>query len=257
MADQRGIGKVALVTGASGEIGAAIAEALGREGVSVVVHYHRDRSQALKVARSIRLSGSETIALQADVAKESEVVRLVARTYNRFGRIDFLVNNAGINRDNLIPFLPPADWDSVLATNLRGAFLCTREVLGNREYRRMAHRRFGRIVNVTSVVGVIGNAGQANYAAAKAGLIGLTKSAALENAKRGITVNAVAPGYIPSPMWDNVSESMKDQILAMIPIGRPGTSVEVAGVVAFLLLDPAAAYITGQVLHVDGGMVMA
>ena len=244
-------GRVALVTGASRGIGRAIAERLARGGASVVVNYHRNAAAADEVVAAARAVGAEAVAIAGDVAQPAEVDRLVEGALGAFGRLDVLVNNAGITRDNLMLRLPPKDWEAVLATDLTGAYLCTRAVL-----RGMVRQRYGRILNISSVVGQTGNAGQANYAAAKAGLLGLTRAVAREVASRGITVNALAPGYIVTDIWDNVPEAARTRFREVIPLGREGQPEDVAEAAAFLLSD-AAAYITGQVLNVDGGLVMA
>jgi 3-oxoacyl-[acyl-carrier protein] reductase len=244
-------GRVALVTGASRGIGRAIAERLGRGGASVVVNYRANEAAAATVVQAIQGGGSQAVAVAADVAHADEVERLIEATTGAFGRLDILVNNAGITRDNLLLRLSLDDWQAVLATNLTGAYLCTRGAL-----RGMIRQRYGRVLNVSSVVGLTGNPGQANYAAAKAGLIGLTRSTAREVASRGITVNALAPGYIETDMWASVPEAAISKLREMIPLGREGAPAEVAEAAAFLVSD-AAAYITGQVLNVDGGLVMA
>jgi 3-oxoacyl-[acyl-carrier protein] reductase len=241
-------GKVALVTGASRGIGRAIALELAAVGAEVVVNYARSEAAALEVVGAIEEAGGRAWVHRTDVAQESEVEAMVEEVMNRAGRIDVLVNNAGITRDGLLMRMKTADWQDVLALNLSGCFFTTRAVS-----KLMLKARRGRIINITSVVALMGNAGQANYSAAKAGLIGLTRSNAAEFASRGVTVNAVAPGFIESEMTARLDAG---PILKAIPLGRMGTAGEVAGLVRFLAADPAAAYITGQVLQVDGGMVM-
>jgi 3-oxoacyl-[acyl-carrier protein] reductase len=241
-------GQVALVTGASRGIGAAIARELAAAGATVVVNYASSPEAAQSVVAGIEASGGKAWAHQANVAQEDQVEAMVKAVLEREGRLDVLVNNAGITRDGLLMRMKTADWQSVINLNLTGVFLCTRAVS-----RAMLKARSGRIINITSVVGLMGNPGQANYSAAKAGVIGLTRSNAAEFAARGVTVNAVAPGFIESDM---TAELDKEPILRAIPLGRMGTSAEVAGAVCFLASDPAAAYMTGQVLQVDGGMVM-
>jgi 3-oxoacyl-[acyl-carrier protein] reductase len=215
------------------------------------VNYRSGKESAAGLCREIEAGGGRAIAIAGDVSVADQVQRIVVATHERFGRIDVLVNNAGIVRDGLLLRMKDEAWDEVLATNLRGAFLCTRAVLHG-----MIRQRSGRIISIGSISGVIGNAGQANYAAAKAGLIGFTRSVAREVASRSITANVVAPGMIETEIWAGVSDDARQKLLSAVPLGRTGTSEEVAAVVAFLASD-AAAYLTGQVLHVDGGMVMA
>ena len=241
-------GQTALVTGASRGIGRAVALQLAEAGATVVVNYANSAAGAEAVVAAINASGGSAYALQADVSQEEQVNGLVATVLERSGSIDVLVNNAGITRDGLLMRMKLEDWQAVINLNLTGVFLCSRAVT-----RPMLKQKRGRIVNITSVVGLMGNAGQANYSAAKAGLLGLTRSNAAEFAPRGVTVNAVAPGFIASDMTEKLD---KEAILKAIPLGRMGRAAEVAGAVRFLAADPAAAYITGQVLQVDGGMVM-
>jgi 3-oxoacyl-[acyl-carrier protein] reductase len=241
-------GHVALVTGASRGIGRAIALELGAAGAQVVVNYASSPEAAEAVVAAITASGGQAWSHRANVADEGEVDGMVKAVLEKAGRLDVLVNNAGITRDGLLMRMKTADWQSVIDLNLTGVFLCTRAVS-----RAMLKARSGRIINITSVVALMGNPGQANYSAAKAGVIGLTRSNAAEFAARGVTVNAVAPGFIESDMTAALD---KEPILAAIPMGRMGSAAEVAGAVRFLAADPAAAYITGQVLQVDGGMVM-
>ncbi|MGP3560918.1 3-oxoacyl-[acyl-carrier-protein] reductase [Geobacillus sp. BK01] len=243
-------GKVALVTGASRGIGRAIALELARQGANVAVNYAGNEAKANEVVETIRSLGREAFAVQADVACAEDVERMVKTVLDQFGRLDILVNNAGITRDNLLMRMKEEEWDAVINTNLKGVFLCTKAAT-----RTMMKQRYGRIINVASVVGVIGNPGQANYVAAKAGVIGLTKTAARELASRNITVNAIAPGFITTDMTEGLSEELKADMLKQIPLARFGEPDDVARAVAFLASD-AACYMTGQTLHVDGGMVM-
>ncbi|WP_322511177.1 3-oxoacyl-[acyl-carrier-protein] reductase [Chloroflexus sp.] len=244
-------GRVAIVTGGSRGIGRATAERLAASGATVVVNYRGNAAAAEATVAAITGAGGKAVAVQGDVSQPADVEHLVKTTLEQFGRIDILVNNAGITRDNLLLRMKDSDFDEVIATNLRGVFLCTRAVL-----RPMTKQRFGRIINITSVIGLIGNAGQANYAAAKAGIIGFTKSTAREMASRGITVNAIAPGFIETEMTEALSDETRKAILATIPLGRFGQPAEVAGLICFLASD-AGAYISGQTLTIDGGMVMS
>jgi len=240
--------RVAIVTGSGRGIGRAIALELAVAGAKVVVNYAGRVDKAEETVALIREAGGECLAIQADVSQTTDVDRLIKTTLDHFGRIDILVNNAGITRDSLLLRMKEADWDAVLATNLKGVFLCTKAVS-----KGMLKQRSGVIVNISSVVGLSGNAGQANYAAAKAGIIGFSKSIAKEFASRGIRVNAVAPGYISTDMTEGLAEGMHSEVLRAIPLGRLGKPEDVAKVVRFLV-SPEASYITGQTLCVDGGM---
>ena len=243
-------GRVALVTGASRGIGAVIAGRLARGGASVGVNYRSNQDQAAKVADSITSQGGEALLVPGDVSEEKSAAAAVKQVVDRWGRIDILVNNAGITRDRLLLRMTAEDWDQVLAVDLRGAFLCTKYVMPH-----LIRQRQGRIVNISSVVGIGGNPGQANYAAAKAGLIGFTKSVAREVASRNVTVNALAPGFIDSGgMVDQLSDEARQQILTRIPMGRFGSGKDVAEAVLFLC-SKGAGYITGQVLTIDGGLI--
>jgi len=244
--------KVALVTGASRGIGRAVALALGQSGARVVVNYRGQQQAAEEVVATIvaAYGPDAAIAVQADVAQPADAERLLKATLDRYGRLDILVNNAGITRDNLLLRMKDDEWDAVLSTNLRSVYLLTKAAL-----RPMMKARGGRIISITSVVGLTGNPGQANYAAAKAGLIGFTKSIAREMSSRAITANAVAPGYIETDITSALSEDVRKAALAAIPAGRLGQPEDVAHLVVFLASDQAA-YITGQTFAVDGGMTM-
>jgi 3-oxoacyl-[acyl-carrier protein] reductase len=250
MAEKQLQDRVAIVTGASRGIGRAVALALAAQGAKVAVNYASSSTAAEEVTKLIAEMGGEAIALQADVSKADQVDKLIEETQTKFGRIDILVNNAGITRDTLLLRMKPEDWQAVIDLNLTGVFLCTRAVS-----KIMLKQRSGRIINIASVAGQMGNPGQANYSAAKAGVIGFTKTVAKELASRGVTVNAVAPGFIETDMTSDLGNT--EEILKMIPLGRYGQPEEIAGMVTFLAADAAAAYITGQVFNVDGGMVMA
>lgn len=241
--------KVAIVTGASRGIGRAVALALAAQRANVVVNYASSSAAAEEVVSEITAAGGNAIALQADVSQAEQVDALFNAVMEKWNRVDILVNNAGITRDTLLLRMKPEDWQAVIDLNLTGVFLCTRAVA-----KIMLKQRSGRIINITSVAGQMGNPGQANYSAAKAGVIGFTKTVAKELASRGITVNAVAPGFIATDMTKDLKS---DEILKYIPLARYGQPEEVAGMVQFLAADPAASYITGQVMNVDGGMVMA
>ena len=241
-------GKVALVTGASRGIGRAVALKLASLGAKVAINFAGNLAKAQEVKDAIEADGGESILVQGNVADFEIVQSIVKSVTEKFGTIDILVNNAGITRDNLLIKMSESDFDEVIATNLKGVFNCTKAVT-----RMMMKQRGGRIVNMSSVVAITGNISQANYAAAKAGIIGFTKSSAKELASRNVTVNAVAPGFIETDMTEALSEKVREEMLKNIPAGRPGSSEDVANLVAFLVSDQAA-YITGQVIAVDGGM---
>ena len=243
-------GKTALVTGASRGIGRAVALRLAEEGARVAINYAGNVKAAEEVKASIEAAGGTAILCQADIADSAAVEAMIADVVKEFGAIDILVNNAGITRDTLLMRMKDEDFAKVLDTNLKGVFYCTKAVA-----KLMMKKRAGRIINMASVVGLVGNAGQTNYAAAKAGVIGFSKSAAKELASRGITVNVVAPGFIGTDMTAGLPESVKEKMLTDIPLGRMGEPEDVASAVLFLASDQAS-YITGQVVNVDGGMVM-
>lgn len=243
-------GKTAVVTGGSRGIGRAVALQLAAEGANVVVNYTSNMEAALAVVKEIEAMGVSGKAVKADVSKGEEVENLVNEVLNTFGSIDILINNAGITRDNLIIRMTEQEFDDVIDTNLKGAFICTKYVS-----KVMIKQKSGKIINVSSVVGIIGNAGQSNYAAAKAGLIGFTKSMAKELAKRGINVNAVAPGFIETDMTSRLSEKAKEEFITNIPLMRAGKPGDIAKAVLFLASEYSD-YITGQIINIDGGMVM-
>lgn len=243
-------GKAALVTGGSRGIGRAIVIELAKAGADVAINYSGNESMAQEAAREVEALGRQSAVIQANVADSDSVAKMVKHVVDKFGRLDILINNAGIAKDNLLMRMKDEDWDAVLNVNLKGVFNCTKAVT-----RQMMKQRSGRIINISSVVGVLGNPGQANYAAAKAGIIGLTKSNARELAARGITVNAVAPGYIQTDMTAELPEEVRQEMSKQIPLGRMGLAEDVAKVVRFLASDDAG-YMTGQTLHVDGGMAM-
>ena len=243
-------GKTALVTGASRGIGRAIALRLAKDGAKVALNFATNSAKAESVKAEIEAAGGTAILVQGDVSELSVVNELIKRVVDEWGRVDILINNAGITRDNLLLKMSEDDFNRVISTNLKGVFNCTKAVA-----KLMMKQRGGRIVNMSSVTGLTGNIGQTNYAAAKAGIIGFTKSAARELASRGVTVNAVAPGLINTDMTAALSEKVKEVMLQQIPAGRMGTPEDVANAVAFLVSDQAA-YITGQVLAVDGGFAM-
>ena len=242
--------QLAIVTGGGGGIGIATCGALARAGADVVINDYHNPEGCQVAADAVKAAGRQALVCEADVADMEAVAGMVAEASSTFGKIDILVNNAGITRDNLLVRMDEAEWDAVLAVNLRGAFCCTKAVT-----RPMMKQRSGCIIYISSVVGLIGNAGQANYAASKAGLIGLMKSVAKELASRGIRANAIAPGFVDTPMTQALSAEQRDQLISAIPMGTIAEPQDVAHAVVFLC-SPAARYVTGQVLNVDGGMAM-
>jgi 3-oxoacyl-[acyl-carrier protein] reductase len=243
-------GKTALVTGASRGIGREIALELARQGANVAVNFAGSEAKANQVVNEIKALGRDAFTVQCDVSNSEQVAAMVKETVERFGKLDILVNNAGITKDNLLMRMKEQEWDDVININLKGVFLCTKAVT-----RQMMKQRNGRIINVASIVGVSGNPGQANYVAAKAGVIGLTKTTAKELASRNITVNAVAPGFITTDMTDKLAKEVMAEMLKQIPLARFGEPKDIAKVTAFLASDDSS-YMTGQTLHIDGGMVM-
>lgn len=243
-------GKTAVVTGGSRGIGRAICIELAKQGANIVVNYSGSEDKAKQVVSQIEELGAKAIAVQANVADSAAVDAMMKQAIEVFGTLDILVNNAGITRDNLLMRMKEQEWDDVVDTNLKGVFLCTKAVT-----RQMMKQRAGRIINISSIVGVAGNPGQANYVAAKAGVIGLTKTCAQELASRNILVNAIAPGFITTEMTDSLPEDLKEAMLKQIPLAKLGQPEDVAKAVVFFASEHAN-YITGQTLHIDGGLVM-
>lgn len=243
-------GKAALVTGASRGIGREIALELARNGANVAVNYSGSEAKANEVVDEIKKIGKDAFAIKCDVSNTEEVATMIKETIDRFGKLDILVNNAGITKDNLLMRMKEDEWDDVININLKGVFLCTKAAT-----RQMMKQRNGRIINIASIVGATGNPGQANYVAAKAGIIGLTKTTAKELAARNITVNAIAPGFITTDMTDQLPEDIKAEMLKQIPLARLGEPKDIAKMAAFLASDDSS-YITGQTMHINGGMFM-
>ncbi|MCD2346372.1 3-oxoacyl-[acyl-carrier-protein] reductase [Clostridium guangxiense] len=243
-------GKVAVVTGAGRGIGRAIALKLADAGANLVLNYRSSESETEELIKEIEAKGVKAVSVKADISKFDEAEEVIKKAKSEFGKVDILVNNAGITRDGLVMRMKEQDFDDVINVNLKGTFNCIRHVSP-----LMVKNKGGRIINISSVVGIVGNPGQINYCAAKAGILGMTKSLAKELGSRGITVNAVAPGFIKSDMTDELSDKQKESILSTIPLKKPGEAEDVANMVVFLASDMAS-YITGQVMQVDGGMVM-
>lgn len=242
--------EVAVVTGSSRGIGAATAIKLAEEGADIVVNYNRDQKSAEKTAKKVRELGSQALVIQGNVAEMDDAKNLIKTTIQEFDKIDILINNAGITKDGLLLRMKEKDFSDVINVNLKGTFNCTKQAI-----RYMMKQRHGKIVNLSSVVGLMGNAGQANYSASKAGIVGFTKSVAKEVSKRGININAVAPGYISTDMTDQLSEQVKEEMLKSIPLDRFGEVEDVANVIMFLV-SPLASYVNGQTINIDGGMLM-
>ncbi|WP_163193992.1 3-oxoacyl-[acyl-carrier-protein] reductase [Clostridium thermarum] len=243
-------GKCAVVTGGGRGIGKAIAMKLAQQGANIVVNYRNSEKEAEELVNTIENMGGAALAVKADVSNFHEAETLIKSAQEKFGRVDILVNNAGITKDNLILRMKEEDFDKVISVNLKGCFNCIKHVSSI-----MLRQKSGRIINISSVIGLVGNAGQANYAASKAGILGITKSMAKELGSRGITVNAIAPGYIETDMTEVLPQKVKDAIVESVPLKRIGKAEDVAELAAFLASD-SASYITGQVINVDGGMVV-
>jgi 3-oxoacyl-[acyl-carrier protein] reductase len=243
-------GKCAIITGASRGIGKAVALKLASLGANIVINYRSNEKEAIEVENEIKAMGVETLCVKGDISKSEEVENLIASAKEKFGTIDIMVNNAGITKDTLILRMKDEDFDSVIDVNLKGVFKCLKAITPV-----MVKQKHGKIINLSSVVGISGNAGQVNYAASKAGVIGMTKSLAKEVGSRGITVNAVAPGFIETDMTNELNDKIKEEAKKNIPLKRLGTAKDVANVVAFLASE-SADYVTGQVIQVDGGMLM-
>lgn len=242
--------KNALITGGSRGIGRAIAMELSRQGINIIITYNSSEEKALEVIKEVENNGVKGLAVKVDVSSEEDVKNMMKTIKNQFDSVDILVNNAGVTKDNLLLRMKTEEWDKVMDTNLKGVYLCTKAVA-----RGMMKKRYGKIINIASVVGISGNAGQGNYSASKAGVIGFTKSIAKELGSRGITVNGVAPGFVETDMTEVLSENIKKHSLNMIPLKRFGKPEDIANVVGFLCSEKAD-YITGQIINVDGGMLM-